>query len=428
MAFSAKHTFQSAIADGGDATLVQPSNWNAEHTLLFSATDLLLGRSTAGAGVAEEIPCTAFARTILDDADAAAIRTTLGLVIGTNVQAFDAELSAIAGLASAADKLPYFTGSGTAALADFSAAARTVLDDATVAAMVDTLGGASSSGTGGLARVISPTFSTSIITPVVTITQGTITANAPQLDGSVTLNNAGVTFTAWKLNVIRSAQLAASKLLDIQLDSTSVFKIDTINSGDTNTVSTFSGILRVGTAIETTGNGSYIWIKGNSPELDFGSSADLILRRGAANILEQRNGTNAQAARWENTYTSSTNREYATADWQTTANLFRLMTVKGSGGGIARAIALGTDSIDRILIDALGNVALNGGQAALATTATDGYVRIPTCAGAPTGVPTAMTGCVALHYDTTNDKLWIYSGGAWKQPKTPAGAAIVTWQ
>lgn len=48
-----------------------------------SATDKLLGRSTAGAGVIEEIACTSFARTILDDADAATVRATIGAGTGT---------------------------------------------------------------------------------------------------------------------------------------------------------------------------------------------------------------------------------------------------------------------------------------------------------------------------------------------------------
>lgn len=45
-----------------------------------SATDRLLGRSTAGAGDVEEITCTAFARSLLDDANATAARATLGAV------------------------------------------------------------------------------------------------------------------------------------------------------------------------------------------------------------------------------------------------------------------------------------------------------------------------------------------------------------
>lgn len=54
MAVSLKHAFQSAKSDGPDNTLVQPSDWNAEHTLT-QATGKLLGRTTAGTGATEEI-------------------------------------------------------------------------------------------------------------------------------------------------------------------------------------------------------------------------------------------------------------------------------------------------------------------------------------------------------------------------------------
>lgn len=54
------------------------------------------------------------------------------------------------------------------------------------------------------------------------------------------------------------------------------------------------------------------------------------------------------------------------------------------------------------------------GSAALATNATDGFLYIPTCAGTPTGVPTAKTGRVAIVFDTTNNKLAVYDG-AWIQ-------------
>ena len=52
-----------------------------------SATDKVLGRSTAGSGDVEEIACTAFARSILDDANEATFKATVNLEANTDFYA-----------------------------------------------------------------------------------------------------------------------------------------------------------------------------------------------------------------------------------------------------------------------------------------------------------------------------------------------------
>ena len=159
-----------------------------------TATDRLLGRSTAGAGAVEEITCTSAGRALLDDASAAAQRTTLGIdtddsvtfgtvtanlssssatitggtitgitdiaiadggtgastaaaarqnlgvEIGVDVQAYDAGLQSISGLTTAADQSIYLTGTDTYAAYSLTAAGRALLDDADAAAQRTTLG------------------------------------------------------------------------------------------------------------------------------------------------------------------------------------------------------------------------------------------------------------------------------------------------
>lgn len=126
--------------------------------------------------------------------------------------------------------------------------------------------------------------------------------------------------------------------------------------------------------------------------IGFGStlgSSDVTLSRDAADTLALRRSTNAQALRVYNTYTDGSNYRRWNLSWNTTT---AIMQVVGAGTGTN------------------GNLAV--GNAALATTDTVGYFMIPSSAGAPTGVPADIpTGQVALHFDSTNNKLYVYDGG-----------------
>lgn len=162
-------------AGGVSATTVQTAINELDTEKAPLASPALSGVPTAPTAAPDtnttQIATCAFAKAEADAAQAAS-------------QPLDAELTALASTTSAADKVPYFTGTGTATTADFTAAGRALVDDSNAAAQLATLG--------------IPLLATTGITGILTLSKSGTTARTatfPDADITVARIDAAQTFT-----------------------------------------------------------------------------------------------------------------------------------------------------------------------------------------------------------------------------------------
>lgn len=129
---------------GGDTGTDAIGNGILGGLVINIQTSVANARANLGLGTAATASAGTFlaaANNLSDLASASTARSNLNLVPGTNIQAYSVVLDTLASLSpTSADRLPYFTGFASAALATLTSAARDLIDDPDAAAMRATLG------------------------------------------------------------------------------------------------------------------------------------------------------------------------------------------------------------------------------------------------------------------------------------------------
>ncbi|EIX3164602.1 phage tail protein [Salmonella enterica] len=144
----AKNDFKP-FATGKGANVTSQSDWEALPALLSGFTagkassaqvNKALRQASFIAAALAQYTASKSGQDVLDDGDLSGFIAKMSAAFGKDFQTLDATLTALAGLATGADKLPYFTGNDTAGQTDLTSVGRDIIGKISVADILTYLG------------------------------------------------------------------------------------------------------------------------------------------------------------------------------------------------------------------------------------------------------------------------------------------------
>ncbi|ELK0330624.1 phage tail protein [Salmonella enterica] len=144
----AKNDFKS-FATGKGANVTSQPDWEALPALLSGFTagkassaqvNKALRQASFIAAALAQYTASKSGKDVLDDGDLSGFIAKMSAAFGKDFQTLDATLTALAGLATGADKLPYFTGNDTAGQTDLTSVGRDIIGKASIADILTYLG------------------------------------------------------------------------------------------------------------------------------------------------------------------------------------------------------------------------------------------------------------------------------------------------
>ncbi|ECC6873225.1 hypothetical protein HW654_000861 [Salmonella enterica] len=144
----AKNDFKP-FATGKGANVTSQSDWEALPALLSGFTagkassaqvNKALRQASFIAAALAQYTASKSGQDVLDDGDLSGFIAKMSAAFGKDFQTLDATLTALAGLATGADKLPYFTGNDTAGQTDLTSVGRDIIGKGSIADILTYLG------------------------------------------------------------------------------------------------------------------------------------------------------------------------------------------------------------------------------------------------------------------------------------------------